>query len=224
MRFQDEPCSNRCQDPIHLHALITAMMKNETHPEHPINRRHFIGCAAATGLSLLATGSVEAQDAPDNSSALETAVKSALKEERSKAFVKRVQHEARYLRPLVDEYGESSLEILRKTTIEPTRESYANRQLERRDLQAVKELLWDNLDAEKYEIEKIEDTETTLEYRVTGCVHADAWRAENAGDIGFAVSCCWDFGFCQGLNPAIKFTRTKTLMQGDCCCNHRYEI
>jgi len=31
-------------------------------------------------------------------------------------------------------------------------------------------------------------------------------------------------GFCEGLNPAIEFTRTKTLMQGDDCCDHAYAL
>jgi hypothetical protein len=59
--------------------------------------------------------------------------------------------------------------------------------------------------------------------------HLAALRAELAKkiggeEIGFALTCAWDYGFCRGLNPEIKFTRTKTLMMGDDCCNHTYRL
>jgi hypothetical protein len=60
--------------------------------------------------------------------------------------------------------------------------------------------------------------------KVTRCMWANMWRKFGAEDIGYVFQCCWDYGFCQGLNPAIEFTRTKTLMQGDDCCDHTYDL
>jgi hypothetical protein len=53
---------------------------------------------------------------------------------------------------------------------------------------------------------------------------ADEFRKHAAAEVGYSFYCCWDYGFCQGLNPHIKFTRTKTLMQGDDCCDHTYDL
>jgi len=33
-----------------------------------------------------------------------------------------------------------------------------------------------------------------------------------------------DYGITDGFNPQIEFSRTKTLMQGDACCNHCYKM
>jgi len=49
-------------------------------------------------------------------------------------------------------------------------------------------------------------------------------RRLHAADIGSAFYCAYDYGFCSGLNPHIVFSRTKTLMSGDDCCNHNYEL
>ena len=39
-----------------------------------------------------------------------------------------------------------------------------------------------------------------------------------------AIICCSDYAYCRGFNPKIKLTRTKTLMQGDDCCDFRWEL
>ena len=47
-------------------------------------------------------------------------------------------------------------------------------------------------------------------------------REEDALDLGYACVCHADFGLPVGINPKLKLIRTKTLMQGHDCCNHRY--
>jgi predicted ArsR family transcriptional regulator len=39
---------------------------------------------------------------------------------------------------------------------------------------------------------------------------------------GYACYCADDFNIVKGFDPGITFTRTKTLMQGDDCCDHCY--
>jgi hypothetical protein len=46
----------------------------------------------------------------------------------------------------------------------------------------------------------------------------------NAGDLGYILSCYGDYASAEGFNPKMRMIRTKTLMQGSDCCNHRYVI
>ncbi|MFN2243355.1 MAG: L-2-amino-thiazoline-4-carboxylic acid hydrolase [Anaerolineae bacterium] len=43
-----------------------------------------------------------------------------------------------------------------------------------------------------------------------------------AAEIGYAIQCHRDHADCQGFSPRIVLNRSKTLMQGDDCCNHRF--
>jgi hypothetical protein len=54
-------------------------------------------------------------------------------------------------------------------------------------------------------------------------VFAGPFRNENSG-VGRTIvrEVVEDFGLPVGLNPKFKLIRTKTLMQGHDCCNHRY--
>jgi hypothetical protein len=68
----------------------------------------------------------------------------------------------------------------------------------------------------------VEDTPTTFEARITECLWAKTFREANAADIGYACLCHTEFAAVPAFNPKIKMTLTKTLMQGNDCCNPRY--
>lgn len=70
--------------------------------------------------------------------------------------------------------------------------------------------------------EVVEDTPTAAEMRVTECLWAKTFREADAADIGYAMCCHPDFAAATAFNPKIKMTRTKTLMQENDCCNHRW--
>ena len=70
--------------------------------------------------------------------------------------------------------------------------------------------------------EIVEDTEKAFEMRITACVEEIVFREADALDLGYACVCHADFGLPVGINPKLKLIRTKTLMQGHDCCNHRY--
>jgi hypothetical protein len=72
--------------------------------------------------------------------------------------------------------------------------------------------------------EIVEDTETAFEVKTTECLWAKTFREAGAPDIGYATICHPDYAFCQGFNPKIRMVRSKTLMQGDACCNHRWVV
>ena len=70
--------------------------------------------------------------------------------------------------------------------------------------------------------EIIEDTDKVLQIKYTECIYADIFREANAQDIGYAAFCHGDFAIFSALDPRIKLIRTKTLMEGDDCCDHRF--
>jgi hypothetical protein len=72
--------------------------------------------------------------------------------------------------------------------------------------------------------ELVENTAKAAEIKVTECLWAKTFREANAADIGYAFVCHGDFAYAPAFNPKMKMIRTKTLMQGHDCCNHRYVI
>lgn len=124
---------------------------------------------------------------------------------------------------LIARFGPEVLDIVAEHSREQTRLELENENIPERNLAAVKSLLWDQLPPEfEYTVE--ENTSQRLRFKVTHCPMADEMRAYSAGEIGYAQHCATDPGFCAGLNPEIQFSCTKTLMRGDDCCNHTYEL
>ncbi|MFC2097865.1 L-2-amino-thiazoline-4-carboxylic acid hydrolase [Bacteroidota bacterium] len=70
--------------------------------------------------------------------------------------------------------------------------------------------------------EIVEDNDEAFEIRITECLAQVIYKEANAEELGYACVCHADFGLPAGLNPKLKLIRTKTLMQGHDCCNHRY--
>lgn len=70
----------------------------------------------------------------------------------------------------------------------------------------------------------VEDTPKAFEVKVKECLWAKTYRDAKAGDLGYILSCYGDYASAQGFNPKMRMIRTKTLMQGDDFCNHRYVV
>jgi hypothetical protein len=69
----------------------------------------------------------------------------------------------------------------------------------------------------------VQDNDEVFELEVSECVWEVVFRqAELAGEIGHAAVCNMDYSWPPAFNPAFRMERTKTLMQGHDCCNHRY--
>jgi hypothetical protein len=71
---------------------------------------------------------------------------------------------------------------------------------------------------------KLEDSDTRQAYHFTRCIWAEAFREFEAQDVGFWVLCQGDASLASSFNPMIGFSRTKTLMMGDDCCDHIYYL
>lgn len=82
--------------------------------------------------------------------------------------------------------------------------------------------LWTKDDALRIEVTRRDDTH--FDYTVHRCRYAEMYRSMGLGSVGHLLSCNRDAVFCTGYDPRITMTRTKTLMQGDECCDFRYRF
>jgi hypothetical protein len=130
-----------------------------------------------------------------------------------------------YLKRLREKFGPGVVEEVKSVTIEQAKRGQVQRKLapEQRTLDVVVKDYASWTDAIDYQW--VEQSPQRLVARVTRCRWAEEMKKLGAeGDLGFAIICASDYGYCAGLNPAIRFSRTKTLMQGDDHCNHTYEL
>ena len=72
------------------------------------------------------------------------------------------------------------------------------------------------------DFEYVELTDKVCELKVKSCLWAKTFRSKDAEDFGYACICHGDFSWAKAFNPKLSMERTKTLMQGHDCCNHRY--
>ncbi len=70
----------------------------------------------------------------------------------------------------------------------------------------------------------VENTPKAVEFKVSECLWAKTFREAEAGDLGYVLVCDSDYAAAEGFNPKMRMIRTKTLMQGHDCCNHRYVL
>jgi hypothetical protein len=179
-------------------------------------RRDFLKGAVLSAAALpLFTSKMIARTGDECEEKIESAVvRSKIRDMAEKALL---------FKSLVKKFGKGIIETLQDTVIKDTKIKLEKRNIPVRNIDAVVDNLW--IDPKPYlEIEIEQRTKENLKIRVNKCIFAQEMRKNDAADIGFALYCCYDYGFCTGLNPKIKFTRTKTLMMGDDHCNHTYEL
>lgn len=82
--------------------------------------------------------------------------------------------------------------------------------------------VWGKDDALVQEI--IEQDETRLSLNVTRCRYAEMYKEIGIPELGFLLSCSRDFAMVEGFNPKIKLSRTKTIMEGEDCCDFRFHL
>jgi hypothetical protein len=59
-------------------------------------------------------------------------------------------------------------------------------------------------------------------YKITECIWAKAMQDLEAAELGKVTMCDIDFVSASVYNPKIELVRTKTLMNGDDCCDFTY--
>jgi hypothetical protein len=135
--------------------------------------------------------------------------------------LKRREIEARILMPVLEalgaQYGrEQVFETARKVIIDVARAQ--GRELAERvggdSLTHFAGALEDWKKGDAYRMDVLEQSDEKLSFNVTRCRYAEMYRALGIPEIGALLSCNRDFSLVEGFNPAVKLTRTQTVMEG----------
>ncbi len=74
------------------------------------------------------------------------------------------------------------------------------------------------------EFQIVETTPARAAIDVTRCRYAEMYKEHGLEKFGYLLSCGRDFALMEGFNPKIKFTRTKTIMEGAEICDFRFSM
>ncbi|MFX1252189.1 MAG: L-2-amino-thiazoline-4-carboxylic acid hydrolase [Promethearchaeota archaeon] len=85
------------------------------------------------------------------------------------------------------------------------------------------DILWESLRRVGGEY-TVEETTEGVQIYCTKCPIADSYLKIGKPHFGLIFHCITDPHICEGFNPNIKFRRSKTLMNGDDCCDHHYSM
>jgi hypothetical protein len=144
-------------------------------------------------------------------------------------LLQRREIEAAIVGPLIHafraEFGdEKTLGLVRAVITDLARRSGAElaRELGEATLDAFAESLDRWKEGGALEIDLLEQSADRLSFNVTRCRYAEMYRALGLADLGASLSCCRDFALIEGFNPAIRLSRTQTLMEGAPFCDFRF--
>jgi predicted ArsR family transcriptional regulator len=82
-------------------------------------------------------------------------------------------------------------------------------------------VLWEPTRTRGFEF-TVEEHDDGVQIYCTRCALYDLAREINGTEWMFHLNCSTDPHIVDGFNSEIQFRRTKTLMQGDDCCDHFY--
>jgi predicted ArsR family transcriptional regulator len=127
------------------------------------------------------------------------------------------------LKMLKKHYGEEVYHVLMKELGERARLRYSKIAEESGDI-SIETFIkhqWESLPVQDFEY-TIEETESGYQIICTKCAPAEMAKLNDITELMFYACCGTDPFNVEGFNPNIGFKRTKTLMQGDDCCDHFY--
>ena len=139
--------------------------------------------------------------------------------------------EARLLIPLIEalsaRFGQAAvLEVVRQTIVEIARQQ--GRQLAEscpvNDLKSFAGALENWKKGDAMEILVLEQTSQCFSFDVCRCRYAEMYQTLGAPELGSLLSCSRDFALVDGFNPAVRLTRTHTIMEGAKSCDFRYTL
>ena len=127
------------------------------------------------------------------------------------------------LKVMTEQFGEVAYQIFVKARGKEILKHMSKRAEELGDnsIEAFIKDQWNPLLAQGYKY-TMEKTNTGFLMVVTKCPLYDLAKSQDITEQMFYMCCEGDRFAAEGFNPDIGFKRSKTLMQGDDCCNHFY--
>ena len=118
-----------------------------------------------------------------------------------------------------DEYNQTAEELI----AEHTRTNWSRISSQNGDtsLDNLIRILWEQWTEGEFTIQR---TKTNVQIYCTKCPVADAYKSIKREKYGLLFHCSEDPFIVKGFNPEIKFKRTKSLMNGDDCCDQSYSL
>lgn len=131
------------------------------------------------------------------------------------------QHLRELLHEWEEHYGPEVNTIVEDIVAERTRAQWASYAEGRKSttIDDLVQLLWEPFTEGEFTMEKTEDG---IQIYCTYCPIAEVFKEIGKEEYGFILFCATDPYIVEGFNPDIEFRRTKTLMNGDSCCDHYY--
>ena len=122
-----------------------------------------------------------------------------------------------------ERFGEEAYQVLVQERSEGIRSQFSKIAAERGDnsIEALIKYLCEPMLADGLEY-TLEQTESGFQMNCTKCPIYDNAKLHGITEQMFYMVCANDPFMAEGFNPNIGFKRTKTLMQGDDCCDHFY--
>ncbi|MGY5875399.1 MAG: L-2-amino-thiazoline-4-carboxylic acid hydrolase [Candidatus Thorarchaeota archaeon] len=121
------------------------------------------------------------------------------------------------------DYGPDYLETPEEVVAENVRRNAAGwaRKHNYSTVEDIVKDMWEGWTEGEFTIERKKDG---IQIYCTKCPMADAYKSIGRTEMGLILHCSEDEHIVSGFNPEMKFRRTKTLMDGDDCCDHYYSM
>lgn len=135
-------------------------------------------------------------------------------------FVDKVQ----LLKALQIKYGDSVIETAMSTLADNVREEWQTiGELHgKNDIEELVQVIWEHFGKSGGFEFQVEHQEEGIQIYCKKCPLADMARTIGEPEWGYRFYCATDPIMVEAFNPNIRLRRTKTLMEGDECCNHFY--
>jgi hypothetical protein len=145
--------------------------------------------------------------------------------------LRRREIEARILAPLLEALGdefdrERVLEVARQVIVNVAHQQGAQlaESMSGNSLAhfAASMEAWKKGDA--IEMEVLEQSDQVFAFNITRCRYAEMYAELGIPELGTLLSCNRDFALIEGFNPAVRLTRTQTIMEGADHCDFRFKF
>ncbi len=90
------------------------------------------------------------------------------------------------------------------------------------DIEGIIKFLWNPSKEQGFEFTYNIEEDSSYQFKVTKCPFANYAKEMGVEEWAYLYHCMGDWAITEGYNKNIGFKRSKTIMQGDDCCDHYY--